>query len=159
MNPRSARFLQVVIVLIGIGALVFLLWEPHLEGRNVDSTVFEIYFQDPFLAYVYTASILFFAALYQAIKVLGYIRSNQVFSQGAVKALRTIKRCAVGIVGFVTGGVAFLLMYGESDGGPPVVVMGTFFTVTSLVIATAAALFEKILQNAMDIKSENDLTV
>ncbi len=29
----------------------------------------------------------------------------------------------------------------------------------SIVIATAAAMFERILQNAVDIKSENDLTV
>ena len=29
----------------------------------------------------------------------------------------------------------------------------------SVVIATAAAIFEKILQNAVDMKSENDLTI
>ena len=29
----------------------------------------------------------------------------------------------------------------------------------SIVIATAAAMFERILQNAVDLKSENDLTV
>ena len=29
----------------------------------------------------------------------------------------------------------------------------------TIVIATAAAMFERILQNAVDIKSENDLTV
>ena len=32
-------------------------------------------------------------------------------------------------------------------------------TFISIVIATAAAVFEKLLQNAVDIKSENDLTV
>jgi hypothetical protein len=32
-------------------------------------------------------------------------------------------------------------------------------TFTSIVVATAAAIFEKILQNAIDIKSENDLTI
>ena len=29
----------------------------------------------------------------------------------------------------------------------------------SVVVATAAAIFEKLLQNAVDMKSENDLTV
>jgi hypothetical protein len=29
----------------------------------------------------------------------------------------------------------------------------------SIVVATAAAIFEKILQNAIDMKSENDLTI
>jgi hypothetical protein len=29
----------------------------------------------------------------------------------------------------------------------------------SIVIATAAAIFQRLLQNAVDMKSENDLTV
>lgn len=40
-----------VVVLGGIGALAFMLWEPHLEGRNAHAGLFEIYFKDPFLAY------------------------------------------------------------------------------------------------------------
>jgi DUF2975 family protein len=87
-------FLQAVIGLIGIGALALMLWEPHIEGRNAHATLFEIYFKDPFLAYAYLASIPFFVALYQAFKVLAYIRLNKAFSQGTVKSLRTIKFCA-----------------------------------------------------------------
>jgi len=37
--------------------------------------------------------------------------------------------------------------------------MRILITFPSLVIATAAAMFERISQNAVDIKSENDLTV
>ncbi len=66
MNKSSTILLQVVIVLIGIAALVFMLWEPHIEGRNAHATLFQIYFNDPFLVYVYIASISFFVALYQA---------------------------------------------------------------------------------------------
>ena len=74
LTPRSSTiFLQVVIVLIGIGALALMLWEPHIEGRNAHATLFEIYFKDPFLAYAYIASIPFFVALYQAFKVLEYV--------------------------------------------------------------------------------------
>jgi hypothetical protein len=88
---RSSIFLQVVVVLLGIGALAFLLWEPNIEGRNTHATLFEIYFQDTFLAYAYIASTPFFVALYQAFKVLGFVRQNKTFSQETVKALRTIK--------------------------------------------------------------------
>src|ERR671921_228513 len=93
MKRSSTAFLQIVIVLIGIGALALMLWEPHIEGRNAHATPFEIYFKDPFLAYAYIASVPFFVALYQAFKVLGYAGQNQVFSQAAVNALRTIKYC------------------------------------------------------------------
>src|SRR3954447_21915465 len=100
----STIFLQVVVVLIGIGALALMLWEPHLEGRNAHATVFEIYFKDPFLAYAYVASIPFFVALYQAFRVLGCAGRNQVFTQAAVHALRTIKYCAMAMIGFVAVG-------------------------------------------------------
>jgi uncharacterized membrane protein YraQ (UPF0718 family) len=54
-----------VVVLMGIGTLVLLLWEPQIEGRNAHATLYQIYFNDPFLAYAYIASIAFFVALYQ----------------------------------------------------------------------------------------------
>src|SRR5262249_9421525 len=95
MKRSSTAFLQMVIVLIGIGALAIMLLEPRVEGRNAHATNFEIYFKDPFLAYAYIASIPFFVALYQGFKVLGYAGQNRVFSQAAVKALRTIKFCAI----------------------------------------------------------------
>jgi DUF2975 family protein len=159
MKRSSTIFLQIVIVLIGIGALALLLWEPHIEGRNAHATNFEIYFKDPFLVLVYIGSIPFFVALYQAFKVLGYAGQNKIFSQEAVKALRTIKYCALAIIGFVVVEEIFIMLNHGSDDAAGGVFMGVLITFGSIVIATAAAMFERILQNAVDIKSENDLTV
>ena len=151
-------FLQAVIVLIGIGALAFLLWEPHVEGRNAHATLFEMYFKDLFLAYMYIASIPFFAALYQAFKVLGYVRQNKTFSPATVKALRTIKYCALAIIGFVAVGLIFMIS-GDKDDRPAGVFMRILITFPAIVIAAAAGMFEQILQKAVEMKSENDLTV
>jgi hypothetical protein len=161
MKRGSTIFLQIVVVLIGIGALAFMLWEPHLEGRNKHATLFEIYFQDPFLALVYAGSIPFFIALYQAFKVLGYVGQNKVFSPEVVKALRTIKYCALAIIGFVVVEEIFIMLMNNRDSDNPgaPVFMGILITFPSIVVATAAAMFERILQNAVDIKSENDLTI
>jgi len=160
MKKSSTVFLQVIIVLIGIGALALMLWEPHLEGRNAHATLFQIYFNDPFLAYAYIASIAFFVALYQAFKLLGYVGRSDVFSQRSVKALRTIKYCAMSLVGFLVGAEAyfFIVQRGKDDiaGG---VMMGLFLIFISVVVATAAAVFERTLQSAVELKSENDLTV
>ena len=154
MKKSSTISLQVVIVLIGIGALAFLLWEPHVEGRNVHATLFEIYFKDPFLAYVYIASIPFFGALYQAFKVLGYAGENKVFSQTTLKALRAIKYCGTAIIGFVAAGEVFIIL-GDSDDRAGGVFMGILITSGAIIIAAAAAMFERIIKNAMDIKSGN----
>jgi Protein of unknown function (DUF2975) len=158
MKRIATLFLQAVIVLIGIGTFALMLWEPNIEGRNVHSTLFEVYFKDPFLAYAYIASIPFFMALYQAFKVLGYVRQNKTFSQATVKALRTIKYCALAIIVFVAVSVIFMI-FGDRDDRPAGVFMRLLITFPSIVVATAAAMFERILQNAVEMKSENDLTV
>ena len=158
MKSSSTVFLQMVIVLIGLGTLAFMLGEPHLEGRNEHATVFEIYFKDPFLVFAYVASIPFFVALYQAFKLLGYAGQNLVFSEAAVRALRTIRYCAIAIIGFVVVSISFM-PFGDPDDRPPGVAIRTFITFGSIIVAAAAAMFERIFQNAVDIKSENDLTV
>jgi len=159
MKKSSTIFLQIIIVLIGIGALALLLWEPQIEGVNAHATNFEIYFKDPFLALVYIGSIPFFAALYQAFKVLGFARQNKIFSPQAVRALRTIKYCALAIIGFVVVEEIFIMLNHGSDDAAGGVFMGVLITLGSIIVATAAAVFERLLQKAVDMKSENDLTV
>ena len=161
MKRSSTIFLQIVIVLIGLAALAFLLLMPRVEGRNAHATNFEIYFQDPLLAIVYAGSIPFFIALYQAIKVLGYVGRNEVFSPEVVKALRIIRYCALAIIGSIVVAELFILLMGEGDSDNPgaPIFMGILVIFPSIIVATAAAMFERILQNAIDLKSENDLTV
>jgi hypothetical protein len=159
MKLGATVFLRGVLVIIGIGALALLLWEPHLEGRNAHATVFEIYFKDPFLAYAYFASIPFFVGLYQAFKVLGYAGRNKEFSPSAVKSVRTIKYCAIAIVGFVAIGEVIIISDASDDDHAGGVMMGVFISFAALIVATAMAVLERALQNAVDMKSENDLTV
>jgi Protein of unknown function (DUF2975) len=161
MKRSSTIFLQIVIVLIGIGALALLLWEPQIEGVNAHATNFEIYFKDPFLALVYAGSIPFFLALYQACKALGYVGRNKAFSPEVVKALRTIKYCALAIIGFVVVEEIVIMLMNNRDSDNPgaPIFMGVLIAFPSIVVAVAAAMFERILQTAVDIKSENDLTV
>jgi hypothetical protein len=157
MKRNSIIFLQAVIVLIGIGVLALLLWEPHVEGVNKHATFFQVYL-DFFIAYVYITFIPFFVALYQAFKLLGYAGTNQVFSPEAVNALRTIKYCALAMIGFVAVSVIFMINAAPED-RPGGLFMRILIAFPSIVVGAAAAMFERILQNAVDIKSENDLTV
>lgn len=147
-----------MIVALGVGALALLLWEPRIEGVNAHASFFEVYL-DPFLALVYLGSIPFFVALYQALKVLGLAGQNKIFSPAAVKALRTVKFCALAIISFVVLEEIFIMLTHGNDDAAGGVFMGVLITFGSVVVATAAAMFEKILQSAVDIKSENDLTV
>ena len=79
MKRISTAFLQTVIVLIGIVALIILIWFPLTEGRATHLDLFSTY-ADPFILYGYGASMAFFVALYNAFRLLGYIGQNKVFS-------------------------------------------------------------------------------
>lgn len=152
-------FLQAVIVLIGIVALSILMRFPLTEGRAANLDLFSIYC-DPFILYGYATSIAFFVALYKAFKLLGYIGQNKVFSSNSVKALKSIKYCAIVLsVLIVTAGLYIRIFHNKEDDPAGFLAICIVTTFVSVVIATAAAIFEKILQNATDKKSENDLTI
>ena len=56
-------------------------------------------------------------------------------------------------------GMPYVFYVADQDDAPGVVAIGLVIIGASFVIATAAAVFQKLVQNAVDIKSENDLTV
>lgn len=149
MKSSSALLFQVAIVLIGIATLSLMLWEPHIEGRNAHATTFEIYFKDPFLGYVYVGSTPYFVALYRAFGLFRHVRQHGAFSQVTVDALRAIKHCAIAIIGFVAVGVVFIIAFGDKDDRPAGVFMSLLVTFASSVVATAAAVFKRELQNTL----------
>jgi hypothetical protein len=159
MKKSSTLFLQAVIVLIGIVALIIMIRFPLTEGRAVNLDLLSIY-ADPFIVYAYLASIPFFVALYQAFTLLGYIGQNKVFSLNSVKALRAIKQCATILaILIVMAGLYIRLFHAKSDDPAGFLAMCIVTTFISIVVATACAVFQKTLQSAIAIKSENDLTV
>jgi len=159
MKRISIIFLQAVIVLIGIVALAILIRFPLTEGRAANLDLFSIY-ADPFILYGYAASIAFFVALYKAFKLLGYIGQNKVFSSNAVKALKSIKYCAIVLSALIViAGLFIRISHNKDDDPAGFLAICIVTTFVAVVIATAAAIFEKVLQNAIDMKSENDLTI
>ena len=146
MKSSVALFFQGVIVLIGIGTLGLMLWEPHLEGRNAHATTFEIYFKDPFLAYVYVGSIPYFVALHRTFGLFGYVRRNGTFSQVTVNSLRVIKYCAMILIGFVAGAAAIIILFGDGEDRPGGIFMCVLVTFAASVILTVAAMFARNLQ-------------
>ena len=142
-----------MVVLVGIGVLAFMLWEPQIEGVNAHATFFEIYFQDAFLAYAYASSITFFTALYQAFKTLGYVRQGKTFSPATVKALRTIRYCALALIVLVAAPLAYLFIVRPGDDIAGGVFIGLLIIFVSVVTASAAAMFEQIVQQVRDKKS------
>ncbi len=159
MKKISIIFLQLVIVALGIVVLIVMIRFPLTEGRAVNLDLLSIY-ADPFIIYGYGASIAFFVALYQAFRLLGYIGHNKVFSLHSVKALRTIKYCAIILGASIVMAVLFIMIAHNKDDDPAgFIAIAILATFTSIVIATTTAVFERRLQSVLDQKSENHQTV
>ncbi len=158
MKRGSTLFLKVVVLLIALVAAIALIWFPQTEGRAKDLDLVSIYL-DPFIIYIYIASLPFFLALYQAYKLLKYIERDKIFSQSAIGAVRNVKYCAFAVIGFLLTAILYIrfVVKGDDPAGPTM--LGFVAVFISIVIATATSIFQKLLQNAVDMKSENDLTV
>jgi hypothetical protein len=152
-------FLQAVIVLIGVVALSILIRFPMTEGRAQNLDLFSIYF-DPFILYGYASSIAFFVALYKAFKLLGYIKQDKLFSLDSVRTLRSIKYCAIILSILIAAAGLYIMIFHHKDDDPAgFLAMCIVFTFISIAVATGVAVLERILQNAVDMKTENDLTI
>ena len=155
---RETLFLKVVIFLIGIpilGLCIFGL--PSVANEAAEH--YPAYLLYPVLIGMYAATVPFFFALYQTLKILSYIDKNKAFSELSIKALKNIKYCAITISILYAGLIPLLAPMAQADDAPGLVALGLVITFASIVVAVFAAVLQKLLKNAIDIKSENDLTV
>jgi hypothetical protein len=113
----------------------------------------------PIVIGMYLSVIPFFVALYQAFKLLSYIDKNQAFSELSIKSLKNIKFCAIIISGLYVVIMPFVYLLAELDDAPGLIIIGMVPVFAAMVIAVFAAVLQRLLQEAINIKSENDLIV
>lgn len=160
MKRGSTLFLKIAVILIGIPVLALCVF---LVPEIADFTA-ELYPDIAIMKYLvfidlYATAIPFYFALYQAFKLLSYIDKNQAFSELSVKALKNIKYCAIIISMLYVVGLPLFYLVAEVDDAPGIIVIGLVMIFASMVIAFFAAVLQRLLQEAIHIKSENDLTV
>jgi len=108
---------------------------------------------------MYITAIPFFVGLYQGIKLLGYVDKNKAFSNDSIKALGIIKYCGI-IIGVLYGlGMPYIFNVAQQDDAPGVVLIGLVFTFAPITMAIIATVLQRVLSNAIALKSENDLIV
>ncbi len=155
MQRLSTIFLQVALVLIGVGALAVMIRFPLTEGRAVHLDLFSIY-ADPFLVYGYLSSIAFFVVLYQAFKLFGYVRQDTAFSPSSLKALRTITYCALILSVSIVMAALYIMIFHAGDDDPAgFIAVSMVTTFSSLAVAAAANVGERMVQRAIEMKSRS----
>lgn len=154
---RETFFLKAVVILIGLPIAAILAWLTYDLITVPKTEEFSLFV--PMVIILYVAAIPYFIALYQTIKLLTYIDHSHAFSQLSVQALRNIKRCAIVISVLFIIDLPFLYRIAEVDDAPGVLLFSLIIVFASAVIAVFAAVLQKLLTNALEIKSENDLTI
>ncbi|MGE7826899.1 DUF2975 domain-containing protein [Paenibacillus sp. NPDC093718] len=160
MKRGSTLFLRIAVILIGIPVLALCIF----VVPEIAEFIAELYPDHTYLRYLvfidlYATAIPFYFALYQAYKLLGYIDKNKAFSELSVRVLKNIKNCAVIISSLFVVGMPLFYLIAEKDDAPGIILIGMALIFASMVIAVFAAVLQKLLKEAIDIKSENDLTV
>lgn len=160
MERGSTLFLKLAVVLIGIPVLaLFIFVVPEIAEFAAELYPELAYLRYLVLVDLYATAIPFYGALYWAFKLLSYIDKNHAFSDLSVKALKNIKYCALGLSGLFAAGMPLFYLMAERDDAPGIIVIGMVIIFASMVIAVFAAVLQRLLKEAIDIKSENDLTV
>ena len=160
MKQVTTLFLKIAVIFIGIPVLALCIFLVPEIGNIAAKLLPEFaYIKYLVSAVFYASAIPFYFALYQAIKILSYIDKNKAFSELSVKALKKIKYCAITISILHVLVLPIFYLFAEIDDAPGVIFVGLVVPFASMVIAVFATVLQKLLKEAIDIKSENDLTV
>ena len=158
MKRYSTIFLKIAIFLIGSPVLALCIFGVvKLVTDPINQDYAHILY--PLIAGAYVSAIPFYIALYHAFRLLCYIDNNIAFSQLSVNALKSIKRCASAFSIVYVIIMPFVYLVADKDDAPGLVFFGLIPVFVGMVIAVFAAVLQRLLQDAIDIKSENDLTV
>ncbi|MEK4276079.1 DUF2975 domain-containing protein [Paenibacillus sp. FSL R7-0026] len=158
MKRGTTIFLKLAVLLIGVPILALCIFGiPWLANNPVNPNYAGALY--PIVIVMYVSVIPFIVALYQAFRLLSYIDKNEAFSLMSVKSLKTIKYCAIVISSLYFVMLPFVYVVAEKDDAPGLILMGMVPVFASLVIAVFSAVLQRLLQEAIDIKSENDLVV
>ena len=154
MQQGSTNILRGVIFLIGAGVMVLCVFvlPPAISSAQAG-------YYRPLLLGMYLPAVPFFIALYQTLRLLSYIDTNKAFSPLSIKTLKNIKYCAIAISALYAIGMPYTVYVADKDDAPGAVAIGLVIIFASFVIAVFAAVLQRLLQNAIAIKAENDLTV
>jgi len=160
MKRVSTLFLKVTVFLIGLPILALCIFVvPGIANFAAELYPDHAYLKYLVFADLYASAVPFYLALYQSFRLLIYIDRNEAFSELSVRALKNIKYCAVAISILYVAGLPLLYLIAEADDAPGVILIGLVIIFASMVIAFFAAVLQRLLKEAIDIKSENDLTV
>lgn len=160
MRHASTNILRLaLLVMTGLALTIStLLTVAIYDGWNAEFPN-ETFARFPLLAVIWISVPAFLGVMFFTARLLNNIDKNKVYSKRSVKALQGIQRCAL-VISFVhTLNLPISYIVAQHDDAPGIVIIGMLFASGPFAVAVFAALMQRLLKNAIELKSENDLTV
>lgn len=156
----STIFLRMAVSAIGLGVLalcVYLLpimwaeayreWPQH--GYAVRAVVVAMY----------VSTVPFYIGIYKGWRILDAIDAGKAFSAQVAAALRVISYAAASISLVYACSLPFFYLWTQVTDAPGLMVIGMFLAGMPLIISVAVGILQRLLAEAVHMKSENELTV
>lgn len=161
MNRGPTNFLRLALTgmsLVVLALCIFLL--PNIFIHWSEEFSHLMWTRYPAVFALFLSAIFFWLAVYQLWNLLEIIDKNKAFSKASVYAMKNVKYCGLVISAIYLLWWPLIYVMAENDDAPGLIlIFGAVFIGIPLVIAVFAGVAQKLFQNAIDIKKENDLTV
>ncbi|WP_261806997.1 DUF2975 domain-containing protein [Lapidilactobacillus luobeiensis] len=157
---RETRFLQLALIVLALGlTAVCVLVLPHfLIGV---ARLFPGAWWWPLLlgGGLYLTAVLFAGILWQAWRLLRRIQQRIAFAPASVKALTLIRDQAF-LIGLIYGlELPIFYLWADRDDAPGLLALALVFVGAALVIGVFAGVLKQLLQQALTLQEEHDLTI
>lgn len=158
MKKSNILFLKAAVIIIGMVILIlFIFLLPRLANETAEIYPEFAYLKYPVLYGMYVTGIPFYIALFKAYMLLNIIREGNAFSDNSVIILKGIKKCAISEV--ILYALLFIYLITQSAMNPPIAIILLAIIFAAFTISVFAGVIQELLKTAIEIKTENDLTV
>lgn len=159
MKKAAVLFLRIALITIGLGVLgllvlIFPAWaDAKIAFPDQAYAVYVV------LGALYLASIPYFIGIVKAWQLLKLINTGKAFSADSAKVVKAISICAASISAIYIVSMPFFYIWGDYTDAPGLIVIGMVLVGVPLIISVFAALLKLLINEAAELKTENELTV
>jgi hypothetical protein len=156
---KKIILLKISLIMISIPVIILLMiWMPWLFTKLKEIRDFS-FIRFPIAFIQILTGILFFNAVYQSKLLLHLIEEKEVFSKNALIILKKIQNYAIIIgISYIVF-IIFIYFIQNYNGFISLLLIALAISFSSFIIAVFSALLQSLLENVIEIKNENDLTV
>ncbi|WP_027963726.1 DUF2975 domain-containing protein [Halalkalibacillus halophilus] len=157
---NSSFFLKIVLILLSLPIIALAIFGFPFIAEAVAESFPQIGTLEVLvMGYLYVITFPYFLALFQSYRLLTLIDGKETFSDQAINALKVIKICGFWIAGMFLIAMPLVVYMGSVHNAFEIVIAGSVIIIISIVISAFAFVLQSLLDDVVNSKKENELTV